>query len=640
MKNNQKNIIKSNLKGMLGNEYGNKLLNLLDPCCSSAEGVVDVTYTELQTLISNESLVAGSLYKITDFQTVHLIPNTADVNTSPAPTVNANAFLTWEDGYGYANGDTVTLDVDGVTLASYVFGSGGDDLDAGINELQSIVNSGGSGYTVVATNPGGGGGGTFNEVTITAPGASVYNGLSVEIIYSSTPDISGTLANGYTQLIIPIEPLIVGAISTSELAAEAYSPSNPDDVIYYTPDNSWWGALVHANSKGAIYRRIDTVQNIDMCQDFRACVLRRYEADLTSFDGRVDEMCLWQSSGIEIGKDSTTVYDSLNTLNSTDAGATFTDHFTFGDYANSSNVKIVAAYDTRILANLVVLEYVKNIEIAAIGDVHIHGILEGVRIAGFMTNVITAPNSINISSGTPAGIKYETGDSYAIDGLLSVMHLVVLVAKSAIWGSTITRGDGSTKEFQIGQMYGFEHSYVNVSGTMFGGANCQIVKMDINRMVIINAYTDSAPETNWLDLDIWSMNGGSWPPVVQVLDYTGSPQRLNYNRVKGYSSIEITKAAISAMVLNVASNDAEQFAGQISLTGSGAVTISTFNPSKPNWNPIHQRIVLKPVSGLTITINFNDVDYGFLNTTSIVANGTNGEIIVIEPISEKRWKAM
>jgi len=43
--------------------------------------VTDVTYNELSELINDSGLTIGSQYLITDYQTVHAIPNTSDINT-------------------------------------------------------------------------------------------------------------------------------------------------------------------------------------------------------------------------------------------------------------------------------------------------------------------------------------------------------------------------------------------------------------------------------------------------------------------------------------------------------------------------------------------------------------------------------
>ena len=53
-----------------------------------------VTYAELTSLIDDESLIAGAKYLITDYQTVHTIPNTEDVNTADVEPLVVTALST------------------------------------------------------------------------------------------------------------------------------------------------------------------------------------------------------------------------------------------------------------------------------------------------------------------------------------------------------------------------------------------------------------------------------------------------------------------------------------------------------------------------------------------------------------------
>ena len=55
-------------------------LNLSGESPDSA-GVISITYDQLSSLIAGSGLVPGQKYLITDYQTVHVIPDTADVNT-------------------------------------------------------------------------------------------------------------------------------------------------------------------------------------------------------------------------------------------------------------------------------------------------------------------------------------------------------------------------------------------------------------------------------------------------------------------------------------------------------------------------------------------------------------------------------
>ena len=78
------------------------------------------------------------------------------------------------------------------------------------------------------------------------------------------------------------EPLVVTAISSNEFAPIAYSPSFPNDVIYYefTSDQ----AVVAGCTKGYIYRRVDTIQNNDIPFDFRSVKFRRWQISASLSD--------------------------------------------------------------------------------------------------------------------------------------------------------------------------------------------------------------------------------------------------------------------------------------------------------------------------------------------------------------------
>lgn len=69
-----------------------------------------------------------------------------------------------------------------------------------------------------------------------------------------------------------VEPLIVFAIAANKLSPIAYSETWPGDIIYYTTANTAQSGA----SKGVILRRIDTVVNVDVCNDFRNVKYRRW----------------------------------------------------------------------------------------------------------------------------------------------------------------------------------------------------------------------------------------------------------------------------------------------------------------------------------------------------------------------------
>lgn len=173
--------------------------------------IVSVTYAELAALISTETLIPGQYYKITDYQTVHNIPN--------APTT-AQTSGTLQIGTQYT-----------------------------INTLL--------------------GSDSFRNVG--------YVSLGVPFIATgTTPSTWASSTEVFSHLYTAdVEVLIVFAITTTELAPEAYSETYPQDILYYSFTNDQ--AVVPGCTKGYIYRRIDTLQNNDFPFDFRNVKFRRWQ---------------------------------------------------------------------------------------------------------------------------------------------------------------------------------------------------------------------------------------------------------------------------------------------------------------------------------------------------------------------------
>lgn len=77
----------------------------------------------------------------------------------------------------------------------------------------------------------------------------------------------------------PQEKIIVQAIGNDTLSNIASSYGYPQDIIYYDAFNDIgkYSYLDAAESKGIIYRRIDTERNIDCCYDWRNVEFKRWK---------------------------------------------------------------------------------------------------------------------------------------------------------------------------------------------------------------------------------------------------------------------------------------------------------------------------------------------------------------------------
>jgi hypothetical protein len=70
------NAVKEYVNASLGNATTSGYLSMSD-----------VTYQEIKTLIANSGLKVGSFYKLTDYRTKHIIPNTNELHTAPVEQI-------------------------------------------------------------------------------------------------------------------------------------------------------------------------------------------------------------------------------------------------------------------------------------------------------------------------------------------------------------------------------------------------------------------------------------------------------------------------------------------------------------------------------------------------------------------------
>lgn len=75
----------------------------------------------------------------------------------------------------------------------------------------------------------------------------------------------------------PREPLFLQATGAFSLATQGYSQVFPQDIIYYTPNNT---ARMPGATRGFIFRRIDTAERNDLEIDFRNVRFRRWQVPL------------------------------------------------------------------------------------------------------------------------------------------------------------------------------------------------------------------------------------------------------------------------------------------------------------------------------------------------------------------------
>ena len=120
---------------------------------------------------------------------------------------------------------------------------------------------------------------TYAELAIMISNGTLVPGQHYLLTdYASVHTIPGTVDTNTPTA----EPIIVLAIAANKLAPEAYSPSFPQDVIYYSPSNDQ--AIVPGCTKGFIYKRVDTQNSIDIGFDWRNVKFRRWQISVTAED--------------------------------------------------------------------------------------------------------------------------------------------------------------------------------------------------------------------------------------------------------------------------------------------------------------------------------------------------------------------
>jgi hypothetical protein len=128
----------------------------------------------------------------------------------------------------------------------------------------------------------------FNDFLVLITNAQ----LIPQTVYRITDYKSFNYLNGYNNFIDGIpsttnfdttaiyesleEVILVTAITNNKIAPFTYSETYPNDIIYYDP------TITGINTKGRIFRRIDTKFNIDVCCDWRNIKYRRFNASTLS----------------------------------------------------------------------------------------------------------------------------------------------------------------------------------------------------------------------------------------------------------------------------------------------------------------------------------------------------------------------
>lgn len=476
---------------------------------------------------------------------------------------------------------------------------------------------------------------TYDSILKNVNSGTLYQGRFYEISdFQTVHLIPNTTVRNIDSKLINEEPIIVYATSKSTLAPEAHSKRYPNDILYYNIDNERWGILKATGSKGMITRRVDTDKRIDMPQDFRACVFRRWNADLSAatLNSHASIDCLWDtavSTGC-VGAPSTYIWSNRHNLTAIDVDI-YTDYFMFNDYANSFNVYVERA-EGGVIANTIFKGNVTDTFIKVLGN-NTFGLVERLE-SHWVDRNISVPLSYQ-SIDTIVEVKSFGGNFMDYSVNLTVGHIWFENAKGRFTNNTFTFIGTGKNQLVFNIVEDVDGVAMTINST---GVTENQVKMDLRSTRYLTVWNLDGDKEAWDSRDYNTIVGGGadefWLPYQTVLDFTSATNTVQYNIDQKLSNVATTKAASTAMTLVLHTPDI--MAGILNLTGTGTIAIGTLEFASVKKA---QTIKVVPAAGLIIDIPKNDVEHGFINQTIISADGTLGEYLFLERMPNKQWRA-
>lgn len=442
-------------------------------------------------------------------------------------------------------------------------------------------------------------------------------------------------------VVIPIEPLIVIASSTNTLSPYAQSTLFPNDIIIYTVNSGWWGDLEDASSMGAItYRHCpvsttgdgNNYSNVSAPQDFRHCTFRRWNVDLTLISGILNNYISWDDTSINIGNAEGVT--GPETLLSVDPGD-FEDRLMFnpgdlgGNRWNTSNAhireKIWYGPSINPVINGVFSSVVRDTEIKSADEFTIAVDLNHMYRVNTMKKFIFSTNqwiniiawqSIDTGKLDDVFITVAIGNRNGRIGNLSRTSLHADLVGSS-WATWMYEGDFTDIALSHIKIRPKTNGKIVTGGLRRFNNLSVIIQGDEGKFNPV--ISDLIPSTY--------INGGT----VHLDLTTQTNKEIIF--IKGEkSTIEHSTAAVSN--LNPGGDVNFAVAGVVTLTGAGSVQIDTIAQFEKNQHPM----LFKPVSGLDLTIPQNVVTDGFNQTDTVIANGTNEEVVKVT-FQDDMWYA-
>lgn len=343
-----------------------------------------------------------------------------------------------------------------------------------------------SGNVIEEDAPGGGGAGLVDilhsDLLTAISGNTLTAGTWYRIIDFQTVH---TIYNTADTRTGATNPIIIQAIKNNELAAWGYCENNPDDIVYYEPQNNT--TYIPGCTKGFIYRRINTKWNIDLPFDFMEFRFRRYKPLIAAYNAGTtyNRKQLVDNGGfIYVSKQNSNLGNATNNTTFWAYFAQYASYFNYYHYHSSNTILPINSGDFQDLpilnlTNLAAGNYT-NIkqQLNTNRNSNIHFNIDNVF---FTTNV----KNLDIDSSS---FRFNTFSGFTIENL-SIKDVSSMIGN--IFVSGINTGLKLEKKSSFNNNYfGTSISNVNLQGSGITGNLLSFSSSMSNVYLYASSFTD------------------------------------------------------------------------------------------------------------------------------------------------------
>ena len=322
------------------NEETKFLFNNLTDLISSENTLVESTYQELLQLKAENKLVAGQKYLMPVFQTLHIIPNTTDRNDVHKTKQYASGIIGINPYSVPINGELSIKDINGDEIFNAQNINDQDNGGWAFDWLEGATTAFNNlGYNVSSTMN------VVGDITLTITATTDGNS---EFEFDFGALVESVIINGFHEAkVIPSEPLLLTAISTSEFDRRVISLLHPDDEILYDITGETCDVEQPEDATGWIYQRTVTAftnpgsnltRVVTAMYDIRHCVLRTWHCDLSGYtlNSKDTDIPILYNTTINTATPTTAAGYNIPTVQFTTNG-NYTDVFTLYDDTTCQN---------------------------------------------------------------------------------------------------------------------------------------------------------------------------------------------------------------------------------------------------------------------------------------------------------------